>query len=53
VLDVYADVSDNLEEVDPLFVDEASLDLNLQSGSPALALPGWEPIPFDDIGIVP
>jgi hypothetical protein len=52
-LDVYADVSDNLEEVDPEFVDEAALDLNLQPGSPVLSLPGWQPIPFDDIGIVP
>ena len=52
-LDVYADVGDNLEEVDPLFVDEEALDLDLMPGSPALALPGWEEIPFDSMGIVP
>lgn len=52
-LDVYAQISDNLEDTDPLFVDESNLDLNLQPGSPALSIPGWEPIPFDSIGIEP
>ncbi|MBW2524003.1 MAG: right-handed parallel beta-helix repeat-containing protein, partial [Deltaproteobacteria bacterium] len=49
----YAEVADNVEDADPMFVDEANLDLNLQPGSPALAIPGFEPIPFDDIGIQP
>jgi hypothetical protein len=49
----YADTSNNLEEIDPLFVDEANLDLRLQPGSPAYDLPGWEDIPFDTIGIQP
>jgi hypothetical protein len=52
-LEVYADVSNNLEEIDPLFVDEAALDLRLQPSSPAYAIPGWEEIPFDSIGIQP
>jgi hypothetical protein len=52
-LDVYADISNNLEEVDPLFVDEANLDLGLQPNSPAYSIPGWQEIPFDSIGIQP
>jgi hypothetical protein len=50
---VYDDISDNLDDTDPLFVDEASLDLSLQPGSPVLDIPGWEEIPFDLIGIEP
>ncbi len=41
----------NLRGQDPLFVDEANLDLNLRSGSPARTLPGWQEIPFDRIGV--
>lgn len=49
----YAERADDLDGVDPRFVDEASLDLALSPDSPALALPGWEPIPFSEIGIRP
>ncbi len=49
----YASVSDNLEDVDPQFTDESSLDLSLKASSPALAIPGFQPIPFADIGIKP
>jgi hypothetical protein len=42
-----------LQETDPLFVDEEHLNLALQDGSPARELPGFEPIPFDEIGIQP
>ncbi len=49
----YASISDNLEDVDPLFVDEDSLNLALQDGSPALELPGFVTIPFGEIGIQP
>jgi hypothetical protein len=42
-----------LEDVDPLFVDEAQLNLDLQPSSPAFDIPGFEPIPFHDIGIKP
>jgi hypothetical protein len=52
-LDSYADTSNNLQEIDPLFVDEANLNLNLQPNSPAHSIPGWEDIPFDSIGIQP
>lgn len=49
----YAEVADNVEDQDPRFVDEANLDLNLQPDSPAYDIPGFEPIPFDEIGIEP
>jgi len=52
-LAVYAELVDNLEDVDPKFVDEANLDLTLQPDSPAYDIPGFEAIPFGDIGIVP
>ena len=48
--DHYASVADNVEDAAPLFVDEARLDLRLQDGSPALAIPGWEAIDFANIG---
>ena len=41
----------NLRGQDPLFVDEANLDLNLSAGSPARTLRGWQDIPFDRIGV--
>ena len=49
-LDSYADVSDNLQDEDPMFVDEDNGDLNLKTDSQALAIPGFQPIPFDQIG---
>jgi len=51
--DWYAEISPNLEEVDPLFVDEAGGDLTLQPGSPAFTMAGFLPIPFAQIGIQP
>jgi hypothetical protein len=50
---VYAQIADNLQDVDPKFVDEAHLNLALQPDSPAYGLPGFQPIPFGDIGIKP
>ncbi len=52
--DFYTAIAPNLEE-DPLFVDEAGGDLNLQAGSPAFNTTGFtfQPIPFDQIGIQP
>lgn len=49
----YAKNADNLEDTDPLFVDEAKLDLNLKPNSPVFSIPGFEKIPFDTIGIQP
>jgi hypothetical protein len=49
----YASISDNLENTDPLFVDEANLDLSLKPSSPAYGLPGFERIPFETIGVKP
>jgi hypothetical protein len=37
----------------PLFADEESLDLTLLPESPAYSIPGFEPIPFGDIGPLP
>ncbi|HEY3451008.1 MAG TPA: right-handed parallel beta-helix repeat-containing protein [Myxococcales bacterium] len=47
----YKEIQDNVADADPKFVDESKLDLRLQAGSPALAIPGWQPIPFESIGI--
>lgn len=49
----YAEQSDNLENVDPGFVNESALDLTLSPSSPALGIPGFAPIPFSEIGIQP
>lgn len=40
----------NIEDQDPHFVDEENLNLALRRDSPAYTLPGFEPIPFDEIG---
>lgn len=50
-LDWYASVSNNSYGQDPLFVDEAGGDLNLQASSPAYSIAGWQEIPFQDIGL--
>jgi hypothetical protein len=49
----YKELKDNVADQDPLFVDEAKLDLTLKPGSPALGIPGFAPIPFGEIGIKP
>jgi autotransporter-associated beta strand protein len=46
----YAEVANNLNGQDPLFVNEAALDLTLRADSAALAIPGFQPIPFKHIG---
>lgn len=51
--DKFAELKDNIEDQDLHFVDEAKLDLTLRSTSPALAIPGFAPIPFASIGIEP
>jgi hypothetical protein len=43
--------ANNISDQDPKFVDEAGLDFTLQAGSPAFALPGFQPIPFKSIGL--
>ncbi|CAG0927105.1 hypothetical protein TFLX_00353 [Thermoflexales bacterium] len=45
--------SDNNLEADPLFVDEAHLDLTLRPNSPAYTLACFQAIPFSSIGIEP
>ena len=49
-LKFYEEISDNLFDQDPLFVDEEGGDLNLSDESPAWTIPGFEAIPFDEIG---
>ncbi|MBN2005855.1 MAG: right-handed parallel beta-helix repeat-containing protein [Anaerolineae bacterium] len=52
-LDWYAKYDNNLE-ADPLFVDEANLDLALLPDSPVYSqLPCFDPIPFEQIGVMP
>jgi hypothetical protein len=51
--DKFAQIADNIPDEDPLFADEAQLDLALLPGSPAFRIPGFQPIPFDRIGIEP
>ena len=51
--DKYAEMANNLADQDPLFVDEANLDLTLRPESPAFTIPGFQAIPFDQIGIEP
>ena len=51
--DKYAEIVDNLENSDPMFVDEDNLDLTLSPDSPAHDIPGFFDIPFQDIGIEP
>jgi hypothetical protein len=50
-LERYAEIADNVADQDPLFVDTAAGNLNLKPNSPALAIPGFTAIPFDQIGI--
>ena len=49
----YAEIKDNIQDADPLFVDESRLDLRLKPGSPAESIPGFQPIPFENIGVEP
>jgi len=49
--DWYAGVEDNLYGSNPRFADEANRDMTLLPSSPAYTIPGFEPIPFDEIGI--
>ncbi len=43
-------IEHNIEDQDPLFVDEADLNLALRDDSPAYQLRGFQRIPFEDIG---
>jgi hypothetical protein len=49
----FAEAKDNVANQDPLFVDEQHLDLTLSPSSPAFQIPGFQPIPFHQIGIRP
>jgi hypothetical protein len=49
----FAEIKDDVPDQDPHFADEAKLDLTLRPDSPALMIPGFQPIPFGSIGIKP
>ncbi len=50
VFAVYKEKPNNIENSNPLFIDEANLNLALRPDSPAFAMPGFQSIPFDQIG---
>jgi hypothetical protein len=50
VFSFYKDISNYIENSDPLFVDEANLNLALRPDSPAYTIPGFQSIPFGQIG---
>ncbi|MBN1507212.1 MAG: right-handed parallel beta-helix repeat-containing protein [Sedimentisphaerales bacterium] len=43
-------IENNIEDQDPRFVDEQTLNLALRDDSPAYSLPGFQRIPFEQIG---
>ncbi len=49
----FAEMVDNLSNATNVFVNEAAGDMNLASGSPVLAIPGFVPTPFSQVGIQP
>ena len=46
----FAEIRDNFVNIDPLFVNPASMDFQLRSDSPALSR-GFKPIPLHNIGL--
>ena len=48
----YASIADNVADEDPLFVDEAAGNFNLQANSPVHGMiPSWQDIPVNWIGV--
>jgi hypothetical protein len=43
-------IENNIADADPRFVDEENLNLALRDDSPAYSIPGFQPIPFRNIG---
>jgi hypothetical protein len=48
----FAEMADNLEDTDPLFVNQAAGDLRLRPDSPAFTIPGFVDVPFQQMGII-
>jgi autotransporter-associated beta strand protein len=46
----YFEITNNLPASDPLFVNEAETNLALSANSPAFSIPGFQDIPFSQIG---
>ncbi|MCF6226817.1 MAG: right-handed parallel beta-helix repeat-containing protein [Xanthomonadales bacterium] len=53
VFNKYEDISDNLENVESLYVNEAEGDFSLRPDSAAFEIEGFMDIPFKSIGIIP
>jgi hypothetical protein len=47
----FKEITNNIVNADPLFVDEANLNLALRTNSPAYTIPGFQPISFAKIGL--
>ena len=47
----FEDIGNNVVDTDPLFVNEAAMDLRLRPDSQAYLIPGFQAIPFENIGI--
>ncbi|NQU44042.1 right-handed parallel beta-helix repeat-containing protein [bacterium] len=45
-------IETSLARMDPQFIDEANLNLQIQDTSPAYGIPGFQRIPFEQIGII-
>eukprot|EP00727_Mastigamoeba_balamuthi_P009374 m51a1_g5059 hypothetical protein (811) ;mRNA; r:109320-112424 len=46
----YKEIKNNLEDVDPLVVNERAMDFRLKPASPVLKMKCWRSIPFERIG---
>ncbi len=49
----FAEIKDNVPDATNVFVDEAAGDMNVPSGSPVRAIPGFVPTDFSQVGIQP
>jgi len=46
-------IRNNMEETDPFFFDEKKADFRIRPGSPVFGTVGFQPIPFENIGLYP
>ena len=48
---LFYEIKNNLSNVNPHFINENKLNLDLEDNSPAYSLPGFKRIPFEEIGV--